>query len=475
MYKVEAGVVFISKIDLVTLENLLLEIDNEFIPALSQRVNIIEYARKLSSNAVLFGAKDKKDGNLVGLIAIYCNDIRNRTAYIPIIGLVKKYRGKGYGQKLLELAIDHAKKLGFFHICLETWENSSSQKLYLEQGFRIDEIIEDRPNGIRSLKMKLSLKLNTSILNKNLSTPLQYFERLSKDLKINLFIKRDDLFPLTGGGNKARKLCYILNSDIKNNYNAIVTSGANQSNHLRATALNGAILGWKTICIIHDKEPINYNGNLKITNLTGAELRFVNKQEVSKTMNDAMVDLSKNGYKPLYIWGGGHCVEGSFAYYCAIKELRNQLGNVKPDFIFLASGTGTTQAGIEIGVRRFIPECKVIGISISRKSDYGKESIINSMKALNKTLNNPVSLTFNIDFDDKWIGDGYEKQYPELFETIEWASRKEGLILDPTYTGKAFHALVNYVKDGIIPKDSNVVFWHTGGLLNLLASENFKK
>lgn len=301
-------------------------------------------------------------------------------------------------------------------------------------------------------------------------TPVIFLKSISKILEINIYVKHDDLYPLPGGGSKARKLNYILNEDVRKNYNAIVTAGSNQSNHLRATALWAAKLGWKIICVIHDNEPNIYEGNLKIVKLTGAELRFVQKIEVKEAMDKAMLDLSNEGYKPFYIWGGGHCVEGALAYYEAVKELKGQLMDVDPDFLFLASGTGTTQAGIEIGVRRFIPGCKVIGISVAREKTRGKRAILESMNVLNTYLCNPINVPDNIEFDDNWIGNGYEGTYPELIDTIKWAAKTEGLILDPTYTEKAFHALKMYANNGIIKPNSNVVFWHTGGLLNLMAT-----
>ena len=301
-------------------------------------------------------------------------------------------------------------------------------------------------------------------------TPVIFLKSISKILEINIYVKHDDLYPLPGGGSKARKLNYILNEDVRKNYNAIVTAGSNQSNHLRATALWAAKLGWKIICVIHDNEPNIYEGNLKIVKLTGAELRFVQKIEVKEAMDKAMLDLSNEGYKPFYIWGGGHCVEGALAYYEAVKELKGQLMDVDTDYIFLSSGTGTTQAGIEIGVRRFIPGCKVIGISVAREKTRGKRAILESMNVLNTYLCNPINVPDNIEFDDNWIGNGYEGTYPELIDTIKWAAKTEGLILDPTYTGKAFHALKMYANNGIIKPNSNVVFWHTGGLLNLMAT-----
>lgn len=303
-----------------------------------------------------------------------------------------------------------------------------------------------------------------------ITTQLDKSVNISNHLDINLYVKRDDLFPLPGGGSKARKMNYILNKEVRNEYNAIVTTGSNQSNHLRAAALWASMLGWKIICIVHDEEPYLFEGNLKIVRLVGAELRFVDKQFVKEAMDIAMDDLREEGYNPFYIWGGGHSVEGAFAYYEAIKELVAQLKGKGIDYLFVPSGTGTTQAGIEIGVRQFMPNCKVIGVSVAREKQKGEKAVLESMESLNKFLNNSLKIVGGIGFDDRWIGDGYEGVYPELLEIIGWAAKKEGLILDPTYTGKAFYALCEYVKNKTIQPKANVLFWHTGGLFNLLAS-----
>ena len=303
------------------------------------------------------------------------------------------------------------------------------------------------------------------------STPLISYNRIGKELGINLRVKHDDYYPLSGSGNKARKLNYILNENVRKDYNAIVTAGSNQSNHLRATALWAARLGWKLICIIHDVEPSSYTGNLLITKLCGSELRFVDKSNVKVAMDEAMDDLYKEGLKPFYIWGGGHCLGGTYAYYDAVKELHEQVKNDPPDYIFLASGTGATQGGIEVGIRSLYPDCSVVGISVARNAIKGKTAILQSMEELNDFLHRPINIPDDIIFNDNFIGKGYEAVNSELLETIKWAAKTEGLLLDSTYTGKAFLGLKTLVENGFVKSNSNVVFWHTGGLLNLVSSK----
>lgn len=328
--------------------------------------------------------------------------------------------------------------------------------------------MDRQDNGV-SIKLKKSLQFNPQSLLFT-ATPLIRSKKISQILKINLLIKHDDFFEGPGGGSKYRKLKYILRRAEEQKCNAIITAGGNQSNHLRSTSILAAGLSMQVSAIIHDNEPMEYKGNLKLTSLCATNMSFVKMCDVKKAMDDEVINYIKDGCKPFYIWGGGHCVEGSFAYYEAVKELKDQLGDIVPDYIIHASGTGTTQAGLEIGVRQFYPECRILGISIARKKNKGKEVILESMKELNKALKNPVEIPTDIHFDDQFIGTGYESTFPGLLDTIAMAAKLEGIVLDPTYSGKAFHALTEYVKSGVIKKNSNVVFWHTGGLLNLTTS-----
>src|SRR5690606_30282462 len=141
--------------------------------------------------------------------------------------------------------------------------------------------------------------------------------------------------------------------------------------HVRSSALYASMLGFPSIMVMHDIEPKRYTGNLLLTKLSGTELRYVEKTKVKEAMDKAIQDLKDRGYNPLYIWGGGHCVEGSLAYYKAVFELKKQLSNIEPDYIILPSGTGTTQAGIEVGVRHCFSDCMVLGISVARNQQKG--------------------------------------------------------------------------------------------------------
>jgi 1-aminocyclopropane-1-carboxylate deaminase/D-cysteine desulfhydrase-like pyridoxal-dependent ACC family enzyme len=281
----------------------------------------------------------------------------------------------------------------------------------------------------------------------------------------DLFVKHDDYLEGTGSGNKVRKNRYIIADAIKQNCNAIVSAGAANSNHARVIAMMGAQLGWPVKLAIHDEEDYS-NGNLLLMKLAGADLTFLKLSEVSEAMDVMMAEFIQDGRKPYYVWGGGHSVHGSHSYFEAVKELQTQLNSWVPDYIFVASGTGGTQAGIHVGCEYYFPETKVIGVSVARNKNRGQEIVEKSSAELRSFLkisahNNPVI------FKDEWTCGGYGSISQAQLNSINRAA-KCGLTTDPTYTGKALHGLISMVENGEIRQESNILFWHTGGLINLL-------
>lgn len=300
-------------------------------------------------------------------------------------------------------------------------------------------------------------------------TPTIYYSRISQAIGVDLWVKHDDMFPLAGGGNKARKIRYILDRAQAEGSDALVSAGAAGSNHARVVALMAARLGWKCKLVIHDRADSRHP-NLRLMRLAGAELIFTDLASVARVMNEAMSDFRREGANPFYIWGGGHLLEGGLAYYNAYGELIEQLG-AAPDFIVCASGTGTTQAGLHTGA--LLDEAaspRVLGISVARAEARGKAAVVESIRELLAFLGHSAAPGY-VEFYDDWIQGGYGKSGPEIFEAIEWAARMEGIVLDPVYTGKAFAGMLAKIRAGEIAPGSKVVFWHTGGLLNLAADE----
>ena len=296
--------------------------------------------------------------------------------------------------------------------------------------------------------------------------PIRKLNSLSDELNIDLRMIDESYFPSYLGGSKARKIIPIINDAKKYGSNAIVSAGSANSNHARVVALAAAELGWKCHLIIHDNEDYT-KANLQLMKLSGANLTFCSLDQVAVKMDEAMALYQDDGLIPYYIWGGGHGVEGTSAFYDAVHEYQDEFIKWTPDYIFRASGTGGTQAGLHVGFAELFPESKVIGISVARTKERGQQVVCDEANLLAKKLGLNSIEKNEIYFYDEWVGGGYGMQYPELLATISHAAKNEGLITDPTYTGKALTALFDMVAQNKIPQDSNVLFWHSGGIFNL--------
>jgi len=309
-----------------------------------------------------------------------------------------------------------------------------------------------------------------------LYSPISKTKKLSKYLNIDLRVKRDDLLLAPGGGNKVRKIYKILNEAEKENCNALVTTGGLQSNHCRIVSLFAAEKGWRCKLVLHGnssylKKP---TGNLLLMIISGAEIIIVPPDKISITMKKSIKDFRDEGFIPYEIPGGGHCIAGGAAYIEAIDELREQCEEDGwwPEWIILASGTGTTQAGLLVGLERLRIPIKVIGISVARRNPSGKSVVVQMCQELRKAFQIDTNeFSIPVDFRDDWVSGGYESSDKKVFRAIKMAAEMEGLILDPTYTGKAFSAMLDLIDSGEIPKGSKVLFWHTGGIFNLMASD----
>lgn len=286
-------------------------------------------------------------------------------------------------------------------------------------------------------------------------------------LKGNLLIARDDTFPFLLGGNKARKMVKII-SDIKEKKcNAIVTTGGVQSNHCRVTALACAAEGWKCNLVLHGsrKQFFSEKGNALLMRFSAAQLRFVKVADIGAIMNQLMDELKESGFNPYYLSGGGHNQAGVTAYVEAVHELKKVLPlNQRINHIFLASGTGSSQAGIMVGCDEVgWKQTKVHGISIARQKNVGIEAILESFRFINK---DPNRFSKEILFYDDFLFGGYGKSNQQLRDFIFNVTRKTGLVIDQTYTGKAFWGMLNIIRK--MRLKGTILFWHTGGLLNLM-------
>ncbi len=284
----------------------------------------------------------------------------------------------------------------------------------------------------------------------------------------NLLIARDDAFPFFMGGNKARKMVKII-ADIENrNCNAVVTTGGIQSNHCRVAALACAARGWRCKLVLHGSKEkfFSEKGNALLMRLSDAQLEFVPPAGIGPAMEKSMEDFKSQGLNPYYLHGGGHNKEGVKAYAEAVHELKKALpSGYLADNIFLASGTGSTQAGIIAGCREVgWTQTRVHGISVAREKQAGIKAILES---LNFIYPDPDKFLNDIFFHDDFLFGGYGISDQPLHDFIIHSANKTGIILDSTYTGKAFWGMIQIIKKEKL--NGNILFWHTGGLLNLMA------
>lgn len=298
---------------------------------------------------------------------------------------------------------------------------------------------------------------------------------LLEDYRLNGFdnkVVRDDLFPFIGGGSKARKAIEYERFLREEGYNAVVTCGGIQSNHNRAIALMAARNGWKChLCVQGSKERFEAEkGNALLCRLSGAECELIEPSDTAVAMDRAMEKLAKEGYRPYYVHGGGHDLPGGTCFVDAVKALKEECdaNNYRPDYIFLASGTGSTQAGIVVGCDLVgWNDVKVVGISVARQYERGKQVIADFANMLGRHYGINKDFTDKIVFNTDYLYGGYEQYTPEMESFLKEVMKTTGLMFDTTYSGKGFYGMMDIIKKGKL-QNKNIIFWHTGGLMNLM-------
>lgn len=290
--------------------------------------------------------------------------------------------------------------------------------------------------------------------------------KLGEEEKNTIWIKREDFIPISFGGNKARKSIRFFEVIDAGNYDSVVTYGSSSSNHCRVVANMAVARGMKCY-IISPEEASEKTFNSKLMHLFGAEITIVPVDEVHDTIEKKLEELKKQGKTPYFIPGGGHGNIGTQAFVECYEEICEYEieNNIKFDYIFFASGTGTTHAGLVCGQLIHRDERNIVGISIARKNPYGRnvvlESIYDYLKEQNCSIGKEI-IEENTIFCDKYINTGYGSVSGEIKETIIHIMKTYGIPLDSTYTGKAFWGMQEYIKEHQI-KDKNILFIHTGG------------
>jgi D-cysteine desulfhydrase family pyridoxal phosphate-dependent enzyme len=305
----------------------------------------------------------------------------------------------------------------------------------------------------------------------HLPTPLEPLERMSAHLGgPRLWVKRDDQTGLATGGNKARKLEFLVGQALAGRADVLVTGGAPQSNHARQTAAAAAKAGLRSVLVLRGQEPPQRTGNLLLDELLGAEIRWCGEQDPRVALQETAEDLWNHGARPALIPYGGSNPVGAAGYAAAMEELVAQLDAMRERVtaIVFATSSGGTQAGLMVGARAVGFRGRVLGISV----DESREDLSVRVAALAgetaSHLGQPFTFSPNdIEIDDGYRGGGYAVIGDPEREALRLFARTEGLLLDPVYTARAAAGLIDLIRKGCFGPDDAVLFWHTGGTAGL--------
>lgn len=304
-----------------------------------------------------------------------------------------------------------------------------------------------------------------------LPTPLQPLPRLSAALGgPRILVKRDDLTGLALGGNKTRKLEYVLADAQAGGARTLVTVGAAQSNHCRQTAALAAQFGLGCVLVLSGDEGQPLNGNLLLDQLFGAEIVWATRETRGETLTRVFNTAWEDGRRPYLIPLGASNALGVAAFKDAFDELALQCNQVQVDWLLVGSSSGGTQAGLALGARAANWSGRVLGISIDETEHDLKETIAflanEAADRLSlKTRLDCVDVMVNADY----LGAGYGVMGDAEREAIQLFARYEGLLLDPVYTGRAAAGMIDLIRKGFFRAGETVVFWHTGGQPALFA------
>ena len=314
-------------------------------------------------------------------------------------------------------------------------------------------------------------------------TPIEKMEHLTQYLGgPDIYIKRDDLTGLPFGGNKTRKLEYLMADALAQGADTIITCGAVQSNHCRLTLAASIREGLPCQLVLEERVPNSYdyhaNGNNFLFHLMKPEKIYIAPFGVSPmtVMNDVAEQLRNEGRHPYIIPVGGSNAVGDLGYVaCAneILEQMNQMG-IRFDRIFVTSGSAGSHAGLLAGMKANQETIEVHGIGINRPQEAQKAAVLElANDTLQKLGLTPIITEKDVVVNCNYIGDGYSLPTEAMKYAVRLVAEREAIILDPTYTGKTMSGLLDLIEKGIIGKDETILFIHTGGTPGLFAHPEF--
>jgi D-cysteine desulfhydrase family pyridoxal phosphate-dependent enzyme len=315
-------------------------------------------------------------------------------------------------------------------------------------------------------------------------TPLRKLARLSARLGgPEIFIKRDDLTGLAFGGNKSRKLEFIVRDMLEKKADVVVTWAGVQSNWCMQTAAAAKSFGLKPVLVLFKPpdQPATADGNVLLDIILGADIRFapVDKGRIVKApqameiLQEIGREMKGRGHTPYLVPVGGSLVRGDMtaplgavSYTAAFAEILDDMrsGGSEPDYVIHATGSGGTQAGLLVGARAMTAGCRVLGVSVSDPKGPFSEDVLEIARATDDALGLGLDvLPGDVVVFDEYIGEGYGKVDRRVAEVIRLVFQTEGIVLDPVYTAKAMIGLIDLVKTGFFNPTDKVVFLHSGG------------
>ena len=310
----------------------------------------------------------------------------------------------------------------------------------------------------------------------HLPTRIEELPRLTEHLNgPRILVKRDDQTGLAFGGNKTRKLEFLIAEALDQGSKTLITGGALQSNHCRQTAAAAARFGLDCILVLNGEMPDQPSANLLLDQVFGAELVTIKDRALrDQTLQETYDRAIAGGRKPYLVTYGGSSPTGALGYAFAMKEYMEQ--NVPADWMVFGTSSGGTHAGLVLGQRVFGYSGKVLGISIDEPEDWLKTRVSALASEASERMGEPMEFTpEDVLANEEYCKAGYGVLTDAEREAVKMFANYEGLLLDPVYTGRAAAGMIDLVRKGFFKKDETILFWHTGGGPALFAEKYANK
>jgi D-cysteine desulfhydrase family pyridoxal phosphate-dependent enzyme len=310
----------------------------------------------------------------------------------------------------------------------------------------------------------------------HLPTPIEELPRLTEHLNgPRILAKRDDQTGLAFGGNKTRKLEFLVAEAMEQGAKTLITGGALQSNHCRQTAAAAARFGLDCILVLNGEIPDQPSANLLLDQMFGAEIvTIADRAYRDRTLRETYDKAASAGKKPYLVTYGGSSPTGALGYAFAMQEFMEQ--NIPADWIVFGTSSGGTHAGLVLGQRVFGYKGKVLGISIDEPEDWLKTRVSALASDASERIGERIDFTRgDVLANEEYCKAGYGVLTDAEREAVKLFAGLEGLLLDPVYTGRAAAGMIDLIRKGFFKKNETVLFWHTGGQPALFAERYANK